>query len=89
MPRSKLNVKEVKSFTMSTATLQIRLVKFNDRPNLDIRKFYKDVDDGGTMKPTSKGIALDWEFFRVLRGIIEEYGDTIEKFLEVSKNRGD
>jgi len=78
----KLDVKEVKAFTISTATLQVRLVKFNGKPSLDIRRYYKDVDDGGKMKPSSKGIALDHSFFLTLKAIIEEHADQIEKFLE-------
>lgn len=75
-----LKVEHVKSLTADEDLLQIRMVKFNDKPRLDIRKFYEDRVTG-ELKPTGKGIALDHEMLAQVVTAIREHGPEIQKFI--------
>lgn len=78
---AQLQVEEKENFTPPTNLFQVRLVKFNGKPRLDIRRYYKDTNAGGEVKPSPKGIALDHEGFGVLKSVIENHGPEIEAFL--------
>lgn len=80
-----LKIEEVENFTNDDDILQVRLVKFNGKPNLDIRKYYNATQNplaDKEMKPSNKGIALGPEAFERIMEIITENDEQITAFLE-------
>ncbi len=75
-----LKVKLIKSLTADDDLLQIRMVEFNDKPRLDIRKFYVDKVSGD-LKPSGKGIALDHDTWTKVMLTLGDNDNKIEKFL--------
>jgi len=80
-------VEEVENFSDPSSTLQVRLMKYNGKPNLDIRKYYnanQNVIGEPSMKP-GKGIALNAEGYDKVMDLLVKNVDEIEEFLGVNQ----
>ncbi len=79
-----LKVEEIKNLSSPDSNVQVRMVKFNGKPHLDIRKYYNASAEvqKTEMKPTGKGIALNAETWANVMELLEDNVDEIQKFME-------